>query len=403
MKWLIVEDALRNKQGHWVEYINTFRDAFLAIGDSVEVLCDAGAEQWLIDKLDAKPVLPPSIWHRASDGASKWKRLARIPSHGWATFITLRRWFKSNPDSDIIFVPTVLVHHLLGWLFLINGPLRGSKSKLLLFFPNTPVCLDPTTGKGILAPEPTGRLFGWLIKCLGSAVKEGRVILGAETSSMRQALEEATGVPFVYLPHPVPVFFVPESKIRPLTMAVYGPARFEKGSDALQEAISRYLRSMPENKTNFVIQWLDDFLDNHGKMIAKDPDLAVNPQVEYITSYFEPGEYPRRLSRTDVLMLPYRKSSYDLRVSRVVIEAMVHGIPVIATKGTTLAIQAEEYGACVTCEDGSVESLMAAICEAVDHHTVLKTKAEGLATTAAVHFSVNTFRNIALHHLNQSL
>lgn len=396
MKWLIVEDALKNQQGHWAEYINTFRVGFLALGDSVEILCDADAERWLIEKLDAKPVLPPSIWHRASDGAGRLKRLVRIPSHAWATFVTMKKWFYTQPEPDMVFVPTVLVHHLLGWLLLIYGPLRHKKTKVLLFFPNTPVLLDPTTGEGRLAPEPTGRLFGWLIRRLHPAVRQGRVILGAETSSMQRALEQATGLPFLYLPHPVPVFFEPELNNRPFTMAVYGPARFEKGSNILQQAISLHLQSMPASETRFSIQWLEDFTDDTGNLITKLPSLQEDPRIEFIDSYFGPGEYPRRLARTDVLMLPYRKSSYDLRVSRVVIEAMVHGIPIIATNGTTLALQAEEYGACVACNDGSVESLAAAIDEAVESHAMLRSKAELRATEAAQHFSAKTFRELAI-------
>ena len=30
MKWLIVEDALRNRKGHWLEYVSTF---VRALGD----------------------------------------------------------------------------------------------------------------------------------------------------------------------------------------------------------------------------------------------------------------------------------------------------------------------------------------------------------------------------------
>lgn len=396
MKWLIVEDALRNKQGHWVEYIDTFRDGFRALGDSVEILCDAGAEQWLIDKFNAKAVLPPSIWHRMGNGVNKWGRLMRIPGHGWATFMALRKWFRSNPSPDIIFVPTVLVHHLLGWLFLINGPLQASKSRVLLFFPNTPVRLDESTGKGVLAPEPTGRLFGWLIKRFGPAVKDGRVMLGAETESMRRALEEATGIPFVYLPHPVPSFAHSDTSPRPLTMAVYGPARHEKGSDVLQQAIEKHFAVFPESQTRFVIQWLGDFQDSEGREIRKSPVLMEDERVEYVNSYFEPGEYPRRLGQTDILLLPYRRSSYDLRVSRVVIEAMVHGIPVIATRGTTLGEQARRYGACVPCSDGCFESLAIAIQAAESGHDPLRALAMEKIPSALAHFSVKEFRSLLL-------
>lgn len=403
MNWLIVEDALRNKQGHYAEYIKTFQLGLLSMGDSVEVLCDAHAERWLVETLQAKPILPASIWHRTGDGAGKIKRLARLPAHGWATFVTMRKWFRTNPCADIIFIPTVGVHHLLGWLLLIHTTLRRKRTKVLLFFPNTPIRFDESIARGVLASEATGRLFGWLIRRLHSAVKDGRVFLGAETGAMQKALEQATGVPFVYLPHPVPVSFVSEPKDRPLTMAVFGPARFEKGSDVLQEAISRHLQSTPGSKTLFCVQWIADFSDNFGNMIRKLPHLEKDQRVEFIKTYFEAGEYPRRLARSDVLLLPYRKSSYDLRVSRVVIEAMVHGIPVIATTGTTLADQAGEFGACVQCDDGSVESLAWAIGEAEKAHSTLKTKAAERATAAAEHFSVKTFRDLAVRKLAISL
>ncbi|TDU71407.1 glycosyltransferase involved in cell wall biosynthesis [Prosthecobacter fusiformis] len=310
----------------------------------------------------------------------------------------MRRWLRENSNADIIFVPTVLVHHLLGWWLLAQGTLKESQTTILLFFPNTPVKLGPT-GKGFLPTDPTSRLFGWLIKKLATAVKEKRVILGAETRSMQQALEEATGVAFVYLPHPVPNFATLDSSERPLTMAVYGPARHEKGSDILQEAIEKHLITFPESKTRFVIQWLGDFHDDEGRLVQKSQTLEADVRVEYVTSYFEPGEYARRLGQTDLLLLPYRCSSYDLRVSRVVIEAMVHGIPVIATRGTTLEEQAQIHGACIPCEDGCAESLQKAIAQAEQNICALRSLAQERAPMAREHFSVKHFRDLLLHKI----
>lgn len=396
MNWLIVEDSLKNKQGHWGEYVCTFREGLTQLGDTVQVLCDHQAEPWLVEKFDAMPVLPASIWHRVSDGAPKWKRLLRIPVHAWQTYSRMRAWFRKHPASGVIFVPTVLVHHLLGWWALISGPLRHSKATVLLFFPNTPVRLEPANGRGYLPKEPTARLFGFLIRKLAGAVRDGRVVLGAETASMRKALEEATGVPFVYLPHPVPSFAQSDTSPRPFTMAVYGPARHEKGSDVLQQAIEKHFEAFPESKTRFVIQWLDDFQNDHGKPVGKSPALLGDARVEYVTAYFAPGEYARRLGQTDTLLLPYRLSSYDLRVSRIVIEAMVHGIPVIATRGTTLEDQTKTHGACLSCEDGCVESLAAAIRTAETDFARLQETAMERKTSALAHFSVSGFRELLL-------
>ena len=35
MKWLIVEDALRDRKGHWLEYVSTFVRELRALGDEV--------------------------------------------------------------------------------------------------------------------------------------------------------------------------------------------------------------------------------------------------------------------------------------------------------------------------------------------------------------------------------
>jgi hypothetical protein len=38
MKWLIVEDALRDRKGHWLEYVSTFVRGLKELGDEVVVL-----------------------------------------------------------------------------------------------------------------------------------------------------------------------------------------------------------------------------------------------------------------------------------------------------------------------------------------------------------------------------
>jgi glycosyltransferase involved in cell wall biosynthesis len=76
----------------------------------------------------------------------------------------------------------------------------------------------------------------------------------------------------------------------------------------------------------------------------------------------------------------------------VVIEAMIHGIPVVATRGTTLASQAEEFGAAVLCDDENVESLVAAIHEVEQKYNLLAAKSRERQTLAREHFSVLQFQ-----------
>ena len=172
-------------------------------------------------------------------------------------------------------------------------------------------------------------------------------------------------------------------------MASYGGARYEKGSDLLIAAVDEFCRRYPDSQVLFVLQCVGGDVEQWEK-------LQGNPKVRLIPDYFADGEYARQLAATDVLLLPYRRSSYDLRVSRVVIEAMVHGIPVVATRGTTLAIQAEEFGAAVLCEDENAESLVAAIHEVEQRFGELNQRAELRKQNACEYFSVRFFRELLM-------
>lgn len=392
MRWLIVEDALRDRKGHWFEYLSTFTRELKALGDDVTILADRAAEPFLREQLPVLPVLPDSIWHRMGDGAGPLRRYLRVPVHAWNTFRAVRKFLRGGGNFDLIFVPTVLVHHLLGWTWLIKRGLKNSDCRVLLFFPNTPVYLEESTGEPKWQPAPTAKLFNRLIRSLREEVSDGRVILGAETHPMCAALTKLTGVKFTYLPHPVaPLGEIPNAECKTpnakLVFGSYGSARHEKGPDTLVAAVEEYCRRFPETQAHFVLQ----SVDGDKQLWAR---LENNPRVRLIPGYFGDGGYARQLRATDVLLLPYRRSSYGLRVSRVVIEAMGEGIPVVTTRRTTLEDQAKEFGAAIFCEDGQAESLVAAIGEAEKNFAGLQEVARQKKAAAAAHFSVRKFREL---------
>ncbi len=403
MHWLIVEDALRDKKGHWFEYVSTFVAGLHQLGDTATVLAARDAQPLIIKSLDAQPVLPRSIWHRMNDDSGPVRRLVRIPAHSLATHRAMKQYFKQHGYPDLIFVPTISVHHLAAWWRLLSGSLRHEKTLVLLYFVETPILFDVVTGCAVLRPNVTAHLFRYLIRMLKPAIDGGRVVLAAETQEMSRGLQQVTGIPFVYLPQPVrPLVGARDlpSAEGIIRMASYGGARHEKGSDILQSAIARYLRERPQTRVQFILQWIDDFRDEHGVLITKDAALMNDPRVTYIGNYFIQDDYGRWLERTGVMLLPYRKS-YALRGSRVALEAMVHGIPVVATRGTTLEGQTAQFGASVLCEDGSVESLCEAIRCAEDNCASLREKASARAASAAEYFSMANFRSMLLAKFSQ--
>ena len=396
MRWLIVEDALQDRKGHWFEYVRTFRRGLLELGDSVTVLASKKAEPFIVNELEARPVLPTSIWHRMSDGAGLMTRYGRVPWHAVQTWRGVRAALRTDDEYDIIFVPTVSVHHLLGWVRLIKGVLRNSCSRVLLYFLSTPIRID-ADGNAQWIRSPTSRLLLRLLTNLRPEVERGKVAIGVETVPLQKALSQVAAIPVRYLPQPVEPFAgnTPD-QLEEMLLGSYGPARHEKGSDILMAAIEKFLESYPDSRTRFAVQWLNGFALPDGKHSELPRKLEQHPRVEIIRRFFDNGEYGRRLSQTQAVVLPYRLSSYRLRGSRVGIEAMVHGIPMVATRGTAPAQQAEQFGAVVLCEDENVGSLVQAIHMIQQNFAALKERAEQQKVNAREHFSVRQFRDFLL-------
>src|SRR6516162_122331 len=143
MRWLIVEDALRDRTGHWLEWVSTFYRGFRRLGDEVTVLADAAIEPDIRDWLSAHPILPASIWHRMSDGSGSFTRYSRLFAHAWQTTRVMQRYLEANPNFDAVFVPTMALHHLLAWVWLIKRKLHRQRIRILLFFLGAPLRVPP--------------------------------------------------------------------------------------------------------------------------------------------------------------------------------------------------------------------------------------------------------------------
>ena len=58
MRWLIVEDALRDRKGHWFEYLGTFDRELRVLGDDVVILADRSAEPFLVENCKCSRCFP---------------------------------------------------------------------------------------------------------------------------------------------------------------------------------------------------------------------------------------------------------------------------------------------------------------------------------------------------------
>ena len=194
---------------------------------------------------------------------------------------------------------------------------------------------------------------------------------------------------------------LPPPDIGPRRVGRYGSAHLSRLAliEELQHqgltlaAIERYLQQ-PEGKARFVVQWTNDFAAANGETKSIPPSLRQHPRVEIVDRLFRDGEYLQRLARTDALLLPYRRSAYSLRVSRMMVEAVVRGLPVLTTQHTTLHEQMLSFGAGIDCREDDVASVAAAIAEIERRFPALQSAARARREAARDHFSVRTFRSL---------
>ncbi len=398
MKFLIAEEALIDRKGHWFEYITTISNQFRASGDEVRIAANSQAVEEILNELQADAVFPKNAWRKDGQAQSSFSRLRQVWKHNENLFKASDAYVQEQGEFDVLFVPTILIDHILGWRKFAKKHAGKRVKKILLFFVNGQGTYQGP-GKPILfSKSPNKLLFKYALSSLKKEVNNGTVLLGCETKEMAKEYEAFCGLPFHYLPHAVNETPLEsnddESVPLPKTFSHLGFSRFEKGSDLLQQAMKRFFEKHPEANVRFLLQWVTDFAKEDGSICTKEKTLLSNPKVQYIDKALNSEEYKNLLLQTDVMVLPYRPSSYYARVSRVAIEAAINSIPMIYTRDSwNESLVLEHHGAGTGFDTESVDSLYQAIEYSVTHLDTLKKEAEARRLSALEHYSAATFEH----------
>ena len=396
MKFLIAEEALTDRRGHWFEYIATISKQHKASGDTVKIAANSKAIQEILDELNADPVFPSNAWRTDRKNQSSIGRLKEVWDHNSSLFNSMDKYIEENGNFDVLFVPTILIDHILGWRKFAKKHAGKSVKKIVLFFVNGQGVYHGPDKPISFPSSPKKWLFKHALNSLKPEVENGSVLFGCETREMAKEYETFCGLPFHYLPHAVNDIPLEKDtdtpKQAPITFAQLGFSRFEKGTDLLQEAIVKFLKDYPEADVRFVLQWLSNFEMGNGAICRKHPDLLSSPKVEFIEKALDSTGYESVIKETDVMVLPYRLSSYYARVSRVAIEAAINSIPMIFTKKSwNESLVKDGHGAGEGFESENIDSLYQAIARTVENIESLRTQAEERKTSALEHYSAATF------------
>lgn len=337
MNVIIAEEALQKGDGHWPSYIGGMAKYLRTTGHDVEILAHSEASAELLSSLDAQPWFRRNCWREASS-----QGVVGGLRHNLSHYADLRRWFHSCRESpEWLWSLTTRSQHLLAYGLLVRLGLLPRKTRCLLLFVQGFGTYDPDSNT-LFFPQTAGIRFArFCFRLLKPAVLSGRVVIAAETAKMREELAAFTDLPVQLLPHPVEWMTEEEegNNTRPanvgkVSIAAPGFARHEKGSDLLQSALLLLLADPAMDCLHFSLQWRDAFELPDGSSCTPSSSLIDHPRVTLENRTLSSEQYRAFLRECDLVILPYRQSSYRSRVSRVAIEAAGLGIPLIYSKGT---------------------------------------------------------------------
>lgn len=395
---LIAEEGVKSFSGHFSPYSAAIAEGIQALGGEVVVAGHVDADPAVREAMPFSPVFRFSRWDGLYEHRSWLERKFLVLVHNWRLYRDMCRYLDQQDEPfDLVFCGNLLVYHSLAWMWLAKR-FRGRKfSRLVVMMIQPAGAKDENTGHYHFPRRAS--LFAWSLRKLHEAGK-GKVAFATETPAAREEFSQLTGKPISELHHPVELpkgWMVREKNDhesgKDVRIVCPGFARYEKGSDLLLGAIRRLVETSVVSDSKFVLQWKagSGFDLPNGSRVERDEALADSGVITYYEKPLSGHDYWDFLAAGDLLVLPYRGDPYTTRLSRVTIEGMLVGLPIVYPKNSWLESAVEKHGAGVGFEDGSEESLVEAIKKALDHLESLQSEAQNKQESARKYYSAKHF------------
>jgi glycosyltransferase involved in cell wall biosynthesis len=401
MKILIADEGIKHISGHWYAYTDSIRRALIKAGHEVVVAAHVDADEEIVELLKAKRTFRFSRWDGIYQSSFAPIRYFNTFLHNFRMYQDLKRLIKEEGYFDIIFSGNNLVYHVLAWNWITKKYAGKYFGKLTLLFVQDAGIYDPLD-KSLRFPFHSV-LLKIILRSYRKYIENGSVQLAAETPISAKQYETFTGFPIKLYNHPTEIDFrkcPPEErkKENPICFGCFGFARYEKGSDLLQEAAATFVQQYPEAKVKFMLQWKRNFMLPDGHLYCKNELLAQDDRFQYIEQPLSGDGFSKFLEDTDIMVMPYRWSSYYSRLSRVTIESMIAGIPIIYTKDTWLESAVSTCGIGIGFANESIEDLVTAFKMAYDQFVQLNESAYEQRKLAADFYSGEAFVKILVQN-----
>ncbi len=174
-------------------------------------------------------------------------------------------------------------------------------------------------------------------------------IFTTESDNLRSKVESYLKRSVYTLPLPYNEMPInPEKTDHKINLGFLGDGRYEKGGLLALKALNILLEenSHTDLISKFILQIINPrgYDENEFKIFQDlKSNLSSYDNVEFISEGLSSEDFYRTLNSIDLLILPYHPKSYDERVSGIMMQAMLQGIPVIATEETWLGETLRKY------------------------------------------------------------
>lgn len=328
----VIEPTLEGYSGHCYSLVSSFCRA--AAGARIQLWSGKGSGQ-----VDFGPDVAVHPWFR---------RRIRLPQAWWL----LRRLLRQ--DAPIVVMTARRSDMVFAWLAAGRSL---PPNRVFLYFH----WFRETPGKARFLRRMAARL-------------PNLVILGTNESVVE--VFRRCGFANVHLmPYPPtpPVRELDAPRFRQLLYA--GAAREDKGFSRVVDLVE-HLARLKEN-IPVTIQTSADHYDKYSAAIRTDiarlQGIGYAP-LKVVGEALTPEGYSA-LFPGSICLQPYRRADFVDRFSGITLDALAHGCPVIATRGTWMAGMVERYGAGVAVENLSAEGLHSAVIAAIDRYPSLQSGA----------------------------
>ncbi|TWT72943.1 glycosyltransferase family protein [Allorhodopirellula solitaria] len=402
---LIVEEALRDREGHWFEYNRATKAALQSTGDvHVDMLGHQTMELDVASELEAMPHFQFTVWDQIYNQPQALRRYFGIGQHNYRLYRDLSAYLKQADYYDTVFAPTVVLHHLAGYHALAKRYTGKRFGQLVLLVRNNIALYD---SEGSRTFRSTAKFWKWAICRFSPMLEDGSVRLVTDSERLADEYEELTGIRFEVLPHPSLVGGSNDETMphvagadgtQALRVFLPGPARYEKGVVRLLEAVQMLATQELSSPLDILLQWRTAFKLPDGSTIGPD-DVAGygSDQIRFhvFREALSSAEYLAELNSADLIVLPYLREAYFARISGVAVEAMMLGKPMVYTSDTWVAALAESFRVGIA-SGGSSEELRDALLDATVHIEKLTANSKGRAEEVKQYFSAEKFASVLL-------